>query len=758
MSRYGVDLYGQNYYGSGTLTLVDFDASPFTAVPSNYGEITLRWVIPSGDWSNIRLVRSRYGFPLTADDGDIILETADDNAPNYYIDDGEFPANVGLIQGIDYFYSLFVLKVVDGFWAKAGDAVTISAKEYDAPSTFYTSLPQVYQTKSHKVLTSASDNSDFDSFLSIFETYYDFMKTYSELVLKMYDATVIHYPALEYMLKQFGGKFEPELGVQQSRIFLRNIMLLNKNKGSLQGLKDFIKAFTGWDTIVTPTVNLMLSYDDSSFEESVGNWESISNANLSTVAYGTLTPYGESTLPAAYPNKQNASLKLKAVGNGDVEIACGLSAPLTKGIPVQSGFTYTFSVYTQAGATARDVVLDIRWYDRFGVEMSRAGETTLKNAVGNWSKRAWTTGPAPENSYFAVPYIRVKGCSTNELHYFDAAQFEISNVGPTGFEEARGVNIQLLANRVNLISNPCFESVLTPWTATNATITRVDDEFVGEITNSVHALHVAPSSNGAVKVTYDDFIKIEANEWYSLSGYIRTAYTGLYENDRVGGYTFDWYDQTQNYISTTGLTTEVLTEYYETASIYRTNNVLTVQSNELTSLIPGDDIRLVGFDGTEDLSGIDGTYEIIAVNGTEIQVTSSGDNIPLINRSQSYTSAQWLIQDLKLDFIQKGSSSLSPTNAYYVKPSFNWTNAEVGQELWIDSHLLEKSTSIKSFFDGSSGVSEPTDLLWEGATNVSVSHYYKNKEAVLNRLVRELPKYLYINQWFALYFANSYQH
>ena len=756
MSRYGVDIYGKGYYGVGTLTLVDFDASPFTARPTNYGEITLRWVVPTGDWSSIRLVRNRYGFPLTSDDGDVILETTKLNAPNYYVDDGEFPSKAGLQPGIDYFYSLFVLKVSDGFWAKAGNAFAVSPQKVATHTNFFNSLPVVYQTNSFKTLTSSADNGDLESFLEIFETYFNFMKSYASLSLKMYDPTIIHYPALAAMMNQFGSKLEPELGVQQSRIFLRNLMLLNKTKGSLQGLKDFIKAFTGWEIKVTPTVNIMLSYNDSSFEESVGNWASIANANLSVATSSTVTPYAEASLPSEFPNKQAGSLKLKAVAAGDVEIACGLSNPITNGIPVQANTPYTFSIYTRAATTGRTVAIDVRWYNRKGVEISRAGEVTAPNATTGWTRRIWLTSTSPDDVYFAVPYIRVQGAAINEVHYFDAGQFEVSSSGPTGFQEARGVNISLLANRVNLLENPCGEINLTPWIGTNATVARTTD-FFEDATGSGHSIRIDPTTNGSVSLKYDDYVSITGGEWYTASGYIRTGYTGSYSGDRFGGYKFNWYDQSKVLISSTTAPNNLLTEYYLASSIYRTDGTLHIKSQTLTSLVPGNQIRLYGFDGTySQLTGIDGTYTVTAVVGTEIQMVSSGNNISTITRDISLTNGQWLIQDLKLDFIQLGNSAIAPANAFYVKPELVWNNAQVGQSIWVDSQMLEQSTNVKSYFDGSTGVSDPTDLLWEGDMMLSRSHYYKNRIAVERRLVRELPNYLYINQWFALYFANSY--
>ena len=257
--------------------------------------------------------------------------------------------------------------------------------------------------------------------------------------------------------------------------------------------------------------------------------------------------------------------------------------------------------------------------------------------------------------------------------------------------------------------------------------------------------------------SYDDYISVTGGEWYTASGYIRTGYTGTYANDRFGGYRFNWYNQSKALISTTTAPSYLLTEYYLAGSIYRTNGVLHIKSQTLTSLVAGNQIRLYGFDGTyPQFTGIDGTYTVSAVTSTEIQVVSAGDNISITTRDISITDSQWLIQDLKLDFIQLGNSAVAPNDAFYVKPELVWNNAQVGQSIWVDSQMLEQSTNVKSYFDGSTGVSDSTDLLWEGDMMQSRSHYYKNRMAVERRLILELPNYLYINQWFALYFANSY--
>ena len=100
MSRYGVDYYGASYYGSNSL--VQFDASPFLAKPYDYASIELRWVTPTGSWDYLRLVRNSYGFPVTADDGDVLFEDASASSRISFKDNGAIPNNVGLKQGHAY--------------------------------------------------------------------------------------------------------------------------------------------------------------------------------------------------------------------------------------------------------------------------------------------------------------------------------------------------------------------------------------------------------------------------------------------------------------------------------------------------------------------------------------------------------------------------------------------------------------------------------------------------------------------------------
>jgi len=530
MARYGVDYYGLVAYGSDSTSFVEFDASPFTATPIGYQKIRLEWTSPSGDWSRIRLVRNTYGFPLSVDDGAVVYDEPKSFDVGVYDDTGQIPDEIGLKPGIAYHYSLFVFDTQNEVWVKAGNAFAISIKDYGTFDYLYNAIPGIYRTNNLKVITDTGANEDLEDFLRIFAVALDLYKTNADLVRQTYDTSVAYAPIIPVMMQQFGLAFEPELGLQQSRILLRNVAYIDKSKGSLEGIENFIKAFTGYDQITTPSKNIMLDYNDSSFEESVGRWASIARATLDRVNNAVVAPYVESTLPSLFPNKATGALRVTCGSGGDAEFACGLSAPKTRGIPVKEGFVYTFSIYSRAASTTRGIYLDIRWFNLYGQELSRAGETNWTNSAGGWT-RGSVTDTAPVDCFFMVPTIRIQGSATSEVHYFDAAQVEESSIGVTDFEEARGINITLKATRVNELENPGFDTTITPWVVTGATGTRTNT-IKDTDRNSAYSLALTSTTNDVVEVSYNRFMPVSSGFWYSASGYIRTCFTGDRAEDR----------------------------------------------------------------------------------------------------------------------------------------------------------------------------------------------------------------------------------
>lgn len=745
MARYGIDYYGIASYGAGTVAFVEFDASPFTAKSVGYKRIELTWNPPTGDWSRIRLVRNTYGFPLSVDDGTIISDEPKNFSTGYFIDEGQVPSGIGLKEATGYHYSLFVLATQSQVWIKAGNAVGISSKDFNSFNLMYDYIPPIYKTTNLSSVTDNAENSHLEHFLKIFAVDYDQYKTSANLLLNTYDTSVAYAPIIPVMMQQFGIAYEPELGLQQSRILLRNAVYINKSKGSFEGLRNFIKAFTGYGESTTMGKNLMLDYNDSSFEESIGRWALITNhAQISVANNVEVAAYSEPELPSQFPNKTKGCLKVvRTQSNGDVELACGKSAPKTRGIPVKEGFSYTFSIRARAKTISRSIHVDIIWYDRNGQEISRAGEGSANDTVGNWNTRISSTNVAPVNAFFAVPYVRLEGVHNNEIHYLDAAQLEQNSEGATSFEDARNVRVVLKASRVNEFKNPSFELNTDFWDIENATMAR--DLLIKDSKNgSDVSLKIEATENDEVRLNYSDLIPVLPGFWYSASGYVRTAFTGQRNEDYLGSWGVKWFDANENFISDTRGVAKNLTEFYSVTEFYRTSGILTVFTVDTTSLVIGQQVRLTGFPELD----LDGEYEVVNVSGRFFQVSAVGPDIEVTDGLPNT-----FVQDLKLDFVRNSYSVLSPANASYAKPYFFWENALETETIRIDTAMFERSTIAKPYFDGGVGFTSSADLIWEDGVHASRSHYYKNRVATQLRLIDQLPNFLTHGTTFSVFLA-----
>lgn len=279
MSRYGIDYYGLGYYGSDNP--VTFDAGPVTATPSAHGQIVLNWFSPTGNWSRLIVVRNPYGYPLDPWDGEQIVSTYNGFDPLTYTD-------LGLVEGQYYYYSIFVFSLVQYRWVTAGRAMALSVKNCGNTDTLYNYLPNIYKiTQPYTATTDNWENPDLYAFLSNFGFELDYEQTMINLLRDKYNTEKVNGKLVPTMMNQFGQTYEPAIGLQQNRKLLRDAVTITKQRGSKEGLIAFIKDFTSWTVPIpiagtpNPSVNgitishnLMLDYNDSSFEEGTGHWNS----------------------------------------------------------------------------------------------------------------------------------------------------------------------------------------------------------------------------------------------------------------------------------------------------------------------------------------------------------------------------------------------------------------------------------------------------------------------------------------------------
>jgi hypothetical protein len=296
MSRYGIDYYGLGYYGPDNQAT--YTAYPATATSVTYGTIRLNWVDPSGNWTKLKLVRNSYGFPTSPYDGITLVNVFSGSDPTEFID------NFDLKQGSFYYYSVFVYETTNYTWVRSANILGVSVKDYTSGDKMFEYLPEVYKLVSTYDVGGSTENTQLNGFLHLFGFQLDYAQTITELLIDRYDTQKVSGLLIPLLLNQFGLEYEPEIGLQQSRILARDAVQLYKEKGSLQGLKEYIKAFSGYalSSAVAGTPipavegivnghNLMLDYNDSSFEESVGHWVSDSSAvgSISQLAEKSIT-------------------------------------------------------------------------------------------------------------------------------------------------------------------------------------------------------------------------------------------------------------------------------------------------------------------------------------------------------------------------------------------------------------------------------------------------------------------------------------
>ena len=401
------------------------------------------------------------------------------DARPFSLTDSAFAVQVapkGLIDNKVYYYSVFVKATSNGKWYRAGNTMGLSVKDYGTAALMYEYLPIAYKVSdlNTSLVPNSTSNPDLYNFLKIFAFEYDFFKAMAENVKNRYDIENLNGRLIPLMMNEFGYRFESEMGLAQARRLLKNTAEINLTKGTLRGLKKFVKEFSGYDAVIPAPTNLFLSNDAASFETSVDSWISTSNGTLTAVSGASespvVVPYAESTSPSNFPNSQLGLLKVSANSAAAVTFKCGSTAPVTSGIPVTASTAYSFTVYSRAKTTLCSISLNIDWYTSAGVYISSGTAASSNNSTSAWTRHTKVTATSPSTAAFAVPVITINSPASGEIHYFDAAQFQLGS-SATNYVDARRIDIYLKPGRVNLMYNPSFETNATTGWQANANST-----------------------------------------------------------------------------------------------------------------------------------------------------------------------------------------------------------------------------------------------------------------------------------------------
>ena len=451
--------YNDFQYGAGK-TYGEISSSknvvaPFLAYAQDYGRVVLTWKSPQTESgitiSNFKIVRNQFAYPETQDDGIVIFNSTVEPSGSIWVDTTQLAA------GRFAFYAIW-LNLSDSSWVLAGVTSTLVPSKHSSRiyprftdednqqvssdillqtthQRFLSYLPRVF-TASGGLLDSPDESSTLSLFLQGFSFTVDEFLTYGQLVLPGLSGKYTNAGILKLQGDQLGVPRDPQGLTKTQKYLVRDAVYIYSKKGTLVGLTRFISALTNYTPTVTVSTNQMLSLQNSTFYGGIGFWKVTGGtASLVAVNTGDVPTVGSSDLVT--DATWIAKLDCTSV-TGYQTITLGLDSPISQGIPVTAGTSYTFSYYLKSNSSSGTIFgQSIVWFDQHGKRVYDSVTQTGQSASTSWAKKSYTK-TAPTGAVFAT-----LGLTFNQgyIYYLDRVQFAVST--ESNYSEARAVKINL---------------------------------------------------------------------------------------------------------------------------------------------------------------------------------------------------------------------------------------------------------------------------------------------------------------------------
>ena len=503
MARYGSSYYGSNYYGA--TPKLAYSVEPMSLTILSFTTALIVWQSPTGNFSRIRLVRNQNGYSEHAEDGVIIWDefaTEGEVSRSSMIDGVDNPESISMTPGKPIYYTMFVFRS-DKVWVKAGQINDVVPGDHDTQTKFINLFPRVYTSKEQSPLAEVDTTSALYSFIDGFAFTLEEFLTYLDLLKPSHSKFETPESLVELETNHFGLTYESNIPTKNQKKLIREAIYMYGRKGTALGLGTYIESLTGFAPTVTVSSNLLLSVQDSTFYNSVGNWTA-TNATLSA---------SDAQVPASGDNVIDSTYSCEVVATGSGTMTLGSSNPITYGVPVGSEVEYTYSAQVKSPTSAGNMSLSIEWYDHQGTSISTDTSTNIA-ANNTWQQKSYTV-TSPVDAYYAVLSITYSAAGT---YYVDQVCMQTGNTAE--YDEARAIDIFLESNKVNYIKNPSFEVNTTDFWTIDGSATIAQDATVSDKVYSGTSSALV-SATGPWSLTTDDMVVVSGN-YYTFSAYIKT--------------------------------------------------------------------------------------------------------------------------------------------------------------------------------------------------------------------------------------------
>lgn len=531
MSKYAIAKYGVDKYGDKAGSQIYY-TSNIVAESSNYGSISVYWTPITPDPADTapthwKVVKSYLGAVDNPDDGITVdgaayptfrltkIDTLDDSDANKEI-----------------IYSIWVYNSVKG-WIFCGSVNTFSVGDDGTLNKISRWVPRAWLNEGSvgagigDITGEPEASNRLTQILSAYAFEYDFLRSQTYVLSKTSDPKLVHTSLLPSLVNDYGFNYEPSLGDTYHATLYSLGDAVIRNKGTKVGVSTYINALTHLTSNVTVGHNLLLDYNDASFEESLGRWSSSSGtfAQKSYVASDYPTPY-------SYDNQ----FPLRRVGYASLTTAATTAVTLslpgntydisTYGIPIKPNTRYVFSGWAKrVGTVSATASAKIYWYNSVGKLISSTTAGSNLTITTSWAEFVSSSDSgrngklSPDNAYFAKVELTVTPSSATSVEYlFDMLQFCTSN-NSFVYEDARLVTAYLLGDRTNLLLNPSFEAGSSFWTAYNGTLSTTS---IGVSSSVKHGSYVGQltSSSSTITGVVSDWVTAEPGSAVNFSGYV----------------------------------------------------------------------------------------------------------------------------------------------------------------------------------------------------------------------------------------------
>ena len=509
MAKYGNAVYGASTYGESAK--LAYSVAPMSINVIDFSKVLINWQQPTGNFSKFRLVRNQAGFPETAEDGFIIFEQSSTDGSSIegqvsqlsFTDGEENPAQTPIVSGSQVYYRVFLF-TSDKIWVVAGSITDLVPFNTGATERTLNVLPRVLTTDELSPLGVVNPNSELYQFLDAFAFTYEQMSTELTLLRPSHNRDKSLYATIPAESLNLGLTVEPNLPVVNQHRLAREAIYLYSNRGTKIGLEGYAEGLTGYGPSAIISSNLLLSVQDSTFYNSLGNWV-FGNATA-TASDEQFPATGTNVIDNVY------SCKLVAPSNS-FSMILGEDDPITKGIPVTAETEYTVSCKVKSPSSAGTVYLSIAWFDGTGTVIDAT--SPVSTSANNTWKLLSQTATAPANAFYAGIDISSSAAGT---YYVDQVCMQIGDT--VAYDEARAITLELSPKKTNYIENPSFEDNDSNWVITGATFSQDASVPADGFSGSYSGKFVAA---GNWSLVCDSQIPVDPGTYFTVSGYVKSS-------------------------------------------------------------------------------------------------------------------------------------------------------------------------------------------------------------------------------------------